>query len=143
MRRRHALSVFLMILVVVAGCSNGEGGFLSRAPEESRSGVEGGPFCGPLEDLDDARRDLIIRATSNLDVEPLIEDIRQLQQEIAGEAPAELRDQVELTNRVYGNYLGVLEAEGYGKAPMDTITSDEYNEASLAQVSFCFQNPGR
>lgn len=105
--------------------------------------MEGGPFCGPLEELDDARIDLIIRATSNLEVESVIEDIRGLQQEISGEAPAELRQQVELTNRVYGAYLDVLVAEGYGKAPMDTITSDEYNSASLAQVSFCFQNPGR
>lgn len=132
-----------MVSMVLVGCNSGESGFLSRAPEESREGVQGGPFCGPLEELDDARRDLIIRATSNLDVEPIIEDIRALQQEIAAEAPSELREQVALTNRVYGNYLNILEAEGYGKAPMDTITSDEYNEAALAQVSFCFQNPGR
>ena len=132
-----------MLSMVIVGCSGGESGFLSRAPEESRAGVQGGPFCGPFEELSDARLDLIIRATSNLDVEPIIEDIRALQQELAAEAPAELRDQVALTNRVYGNYLNVLEAEGYGKAPMDTITSDEYNEAELAQLSFCFQNPGR
>lgn len=105
--------------------------------------MEGGPYCGPLEELDDARRDLIIRATSNLEVESVVEDIRALQQEIAAQAPAELREEVELTNRVYGAYLDVLVAEGYGKAPMDTITSDEYSEAALAQVSFCFQNPGR
>ena len=132
-----------MLSMVIVGCNGGESGFLSRAPEESRQGVQGGPFCGPFEELSDARLDLIIRATSNLDVEPIIEDIRALQQELAAEAPAELRDQVALTNQVYGNYLNVLEAEGYGKAPMDTITSDEYNEAELAQLSFCFQNPGR
>lgn len=132
-----------MLSMVIAGCNGGESGFLSRAPEESRAGVQGGPFCGPFEELSDARLDLIIRATSNLDVEPIIEDIRALQQDLAAEAPAELRDQVALTNRVYGNYLNILEAEGYGKAPMDTITSDEYNEAELAQLSFCFQNPGR
>ncbi|MBA2438312.1 MAG: hypothetical protein H0V52_08195 [Acidimicrobiia bacterium] len=131
-----------MLLMVSAGCSDGDGGFLSRAPEESRE-VEGGPYCGPLEELDDARRDLIIRATSNLEIESVVEDIRSLQEEIAGEAPAELRQKVELTNRVYGAYLDILIAEGYGKAPMDTITSDEYNQAALDQVSFCFQNPGR
>ena len=105
--------------------------------------MQGGPFCGPFEELSDARLDLIIRATSNLDVEPVIEDIRGLQQEVAAEAPAELREQVALTNRTYDNYLNVLEAEGYGKAPMDTITADDYNAAELAQLSFCFQNPGR
>jgi hypothetical protein len=141
--RRHALSGFLMLSVVLAGCSGGESGFLSRAPEESRTGVQGGPFCGPFEELSDARLDLIIRATSNLDVEPVIEDIRGLQQEVAAEAPAELREQVALTNRIYDNYLNVLEAEGYGKAPMDAITADDYNAAELAQLSFCFQNPGR
>lgn len=105
--------------------------------------MEGGPFCGPLEELTDARLDLIIRATSNLEIGSVIEDIRGLQEQIAGEAPAELRQQVQLTNRIYSEYLNVLEEEGYGKAPMDTITSDEYNEAALAQISFCFQNPER
>lgn len=142
MRRRHALSCFLVLLVVLAACNGGGDGFLSRAPEETRE-VEGGPFCGPLEELTDARLDLIIRATSNLQVDSVIEDIRSLQQEIASQAPAELREEVQLTNQVYGNYLNILEAEGYGKAPMDTITSDDYNEAELAQLSFCFQNPGR
>lgn len=142
MRRLHALSGFSVLLVVLAGCNGGDSGFLSRAPEESRV-VEGGPFCGPLEELDDVRLDLIIRATSNLEVDSLAEDIRELQQAIATEAPAELREQVELTNRVYGAYLDILLAESYGKAPMDTITSEEYNQAELAQISFCFQNPGR
>lgn len=105
--------------------------------------MQGGPFCGPLEELTDARLDLIIRATSNLEIRSIIEDIRELQEQLAAEAPAELRQQVELTNRVYGQYLNVLVSEGYGKAPMDTITSDEYNEAALAQISFCFQNPER
>ncbi len=105
--------------------------------------MQGGPYCGPFEELSDARLDLIIRATSNLEVDSLVEDIRGLQQAIATEAPAELRQQVELTNRVYGAYLDILVRDGYGKAPMDTITSDEYNEAELTQLSFCFQNPGR
>ncbi|HWH35278.1 MAG TPA: hypothetical protein VNT56_08165 [Acidimicrobiales bacterium] len=128
--------------MAAAGCSGGGDGFLSRSPEASRQ-VAGGPFCGPLEELLDARRDLIIRATSNLEIESVVDDIRNLQDEIASEAPAELRDEVTLTNRVYSNYVGVLESEDYGKAPMDTITADDYNEAELAQVSFCFQNPGR
>jgi len=143
MRRRHALSCLAVLLVAVSGCNGGDnGGFLSRAPEQSRQ-IEGGPFCGPFEELSDARLDLIIRATSNLEVESLGEDIRGLQQAIATEAPAELREEVQLTNRVYGAYLDILLRDGYGKAPMDTITSDEYNEAELTQLSFCFQNPGR
>lgn len=142
MRRRHALCCFSVLLVALAGCNGGDSGFLSRAPEESRR-VQGGPFCSPLEELSDARLDLIIRATSNLEVDSLVEDIRGLQQATATEAPAEVREQVELTNRIYGAYLDVLVAEGYGKAPMDTITTDEYKAAEIAQVSFCFQNPGR
>lgn len=131
-----------MLLVMTAACSGGGNGFLSRSPEASRQ-VAGGPYCGPLEELLDARRDLVIRATSNLETESVIDDIRNLQEEIASEAPPEVRAEVTLTNQVYSNYLNVLESEGYGKAPIDTITADDYNEADLAQVSFCFQNPGR
>lgn len=142
MRRRHAVSFLLVLVVTATGCSGGDGGFLSRSPERSRQ-VAGGPFCGPLEELLDARRDLIIRATSSLETESVVDDIRNLQEEIASQAPAEVRDDVQLTNQVYSDYLIVLETEGYGKAPMDTITADDYNDAELTQISFCFQNPGR
>ena len=126
--------------MVGASCSSGEGGFLSRAPEQSGE-VEGGPFCGPLEELNDARLELIRRSTSNLEIESTVSEIRELHQEITQEAPAEVRDEVQLTVQVYEDYLEVLEAEGYGKAPMASITSDEYNEAELALLSYCFQNP--
>lgn len=115
---------------------------MSRAPEESNQ-PEGGPFCGPLESLSDARLTLIRRATSNLEIESIVENIEALQQEIAGEAPAELRDEVQLTNQIYSRYARIVLEESYGKAPIEEITSDEYNEAALALVSFCFQNPGR
>ncbi len=115
---------------------------MSRAPEESNE-PEGGPFCGPLEDLMDLRLDLIRQATSNLEIESTVERIEALQQEVGGEAPAELRDEVQLTNQLYGRYARAVVEEGYGKAPIEDITSDEFNEADLAQVSFCFQNPTR
>lgn len=116
--------------------------FLSRAPEES-SEAAGGPFCGPVEELMDARLNLIRRATSNLEIESTVENIQGLQEEIAGEAPAELREEVQLTNQVYGRYAQTVLDQGYGKANIADITSDEFNEADLAVVSFCFQNPGR
>ena len=123
-------------------CSSNEGGFLSRSPEQSNE-VEGGPFCGPLEELMDARLSLIRRATSNLEIETTVENIERLQQEIAAQAPAELRQQVQFTNQVYGRYARTVLEEGYGKAPIEDITSDEYNQADLALLSFCFQNPTR
>ena len=115
---------------------------MSRAPEESTK-VEGGPFCGPFNRLSQAKLDLIRRATSNLEIESTVELIRGLQQEISQEAPPEVRDDVQLTVRVYNAYLSELEANGYGKAPMEDITSDDYNAAELAQQSYCFQNPTR
>ncbi len=136
------LSCCLALFVLIAACGGEEGGFLSRAPEES-SRPEGGPFCGPLESLSDARLALIRRATSNLEIESIVENIEALQQEVAGEAPAELRDEVQLTNQVYSRYARIVLDESYGKAPIEEITSDEYNEAALALVSFCFQNPNR
>jgi hypothetical protein len=131
----------LVLLMVSASCSNGDGGFLSRSPEQSGS-VEGGPFCGPLEELNDAKLDLIRRSTSNLEIESTASEIRELHEEIGQEAPAEIREEVQLTVRVYEDYLSVLEEEGYGRAPMESITSDEFNEAELALLSYCFQNPG-
>ena len=130
------------MLVVAAACSGGSGDGLSRAPEQS-SAVQGGPFCGPFRRLSQARLDLIRRATSNLEIESTVERIRELQQEISQEAPPEVRDDVQFTVRVYSTYLNILEAEGYGKAPMEDITTDEYNAAELAQQSYCFQNPTR
>ncbi len=91
----------------------------------------------------DARLNLIRRATSNLEIESTVEDIERLQQEIAAEAPAEVREQVQFVNQVYGRYARTVLEESYGKAPIEDITSDEYNEADLALVSFCFQNPTR
>lgn len=126
--------------MVATSCNDGEGGFLSRAPEQAGR-VEGGPFCGPLEDLNDAKLELIRRSTSNLDIESTLEEIRELHEAIRQEAPAEVRDEVELTVQVYEDYLEVLEEEGYGKAPMESITSDEYNGAELELLSYCFQNP--
>jgi hypothetical protein len=133
----------LVLFMLLASCnSGGDGGFLSRAPEESTQ-PEGGPFCGPHGEVGRARLDLIRRATSNLEVESTIERIRELHQELLAEAPAEVSQQVQLTVAVYNDYLDVLEEQGYGKAPMEDITSDEYNAAELAQQSYCFQNPGR
>lgn len=91
----------------------------------------------------DARLDLIRRATSNLEIETTVEDIEGLQQAIATEAPAELREDVQFTNRVYGAYARAVLEQGYGKAPFATLTTDEYNEAENDQVAFCFQNPTR
>ncbi len=123
-------------------CNGAEGGFLSRAPEQSNE-PEGGPYCGPLEELLDARLALIRRATSNLEIKSTVEAIERLQQEIASEAPAELREQVQFTNQVYGRYARAVLEQSYGKAPFEDITSDEFNTAENAQVSFCFQNPSR
>lgn len=142
MRRRHVLSCCLALLVVFTACNSGESGFLSRAPEQS-SEPEGGPFCGPLEQLMEARLDLIRRATSNLEIETTVEEIESLQQTIATEAPAELREQVQFTNQVYGTYVRAVLELGYGKAPFATLTTDEFNEADLALSRFCFQNPTR
>lgn len=142
MRRRHGLSCFLVVLVLLASCSGGEGGFLSRAPEES-SKAEGGPFCGPLEQLNSAKLDLIRRATSNLEIDSTVKKIRGLQEKITAEAPPEVRDDARLTVSVYSGYLNVLENEGYGKAPVQDITSDSFNKAELALLSYCFQNPTR
>lgn len=105
--------------------------------------MQGGPFCGPFQRLSQAKLDLIRRATSNLEIESTVELIRELQQEISQEAPAEVRDDVQFTVRVYGTYLNTLESEGYGKAPMEDITTDEFNAAENAQLSYCFQNPSR
>lgn len=143
MRRRHALSCFLVLSTLLASCnSDGGGGFLSRAPEES-SEPEGGPFCGPFDEVTEARLNLIRRATSDLEVESTVERIRELHEELLAEAPPEISQQVQLTVAIYNDYLDVLVEQGYGKAPMDDITSDEFNEAELAQQSYCFQNPGR
>lgn len=131
-----------MILVLLASCSGAEGGFLSRAPEESRK-AEGGPFCGPLEQLTSAKLDLIRRATSNLEIDSTVKKIRDLQEKVTAEAPPEVRDDARLTVSVYSGYLNVLESEGYGKAPMQEITSDSFNKAELALLSYCFQNPTR
>lgn len=129
--------------MLLASCNgDGSSGFLSRAPEESTR-PEGGPFCGPREEVADARLDLIRRATSNLEVESTIERIRELHQELLAEAPPEISSEVQLTVEVYNSYLDVLEEQGYAKAPMEDITSDEFNEAELEQVSYCFQNPER
>lgn len=132
----------LVTLVLGGACSTDGTGVLSRSPEQSTR-AEGGPFCGPFNRLSKAKLALIRRATSNLEIESTIELIRDLQQEISQEAPAEIRDEVQLTVRVYGAYLNILESEGYGKAPMEDITSDEFNAAELAQQSYCFQNPTR
>ncbi len=143
MRRHHGLSCFVVILMAFTACSGGEGeGFLSRAPEAS-SEPEGGPFCGPLEELMDARLALIRRATSNLEIESIIAAIERFQQEIASQAPAELREQVQFTNQVYGRYAQTVLNDGYGKAPFADLTTDEFNEAELALTRFCFQNPTR
>lgn len=142
MRRRHALSCLVVVVGLLASCNGGGGGFLSREPERSTT-PEGGPFCGPLEDLNEAKLDLIRRATSNLDIESTVDRIRSLHEDLTREAPAELRESVQLTVSVYDGYLDVLVEEGYGKAPMDRVTSDEFNQAELAQLSFCFQNPTR
>ncbi len=115
---------------------------MSRAPEESGEPM-GGPFCAPLEALSDARLSLVRRATSNLEIETTVENIEALQQEIAQEAPAELREEVQRTNQTYGRYARAVLEEGYGKAPIGDITSDDYNQDALALVSFCFQNPTR
>ena len=128
--------------MMFTACASEENGFLSRAPEQS-SEPEGGPFCGPLEELMDDRLNLIRRATSNLEIESTVENIERLQEEIASQAPAELREQVQFTNQVYGRYARAVLEEGYGKAPFQDLTTDEYNAAEIAQVSFCFQNPGR
>lgn len=133
----------MVFLMVFTACSGGDdGGFLSRAPEASNE-PEGGPFCGPLEELMDARLALIRRATSNLEIESIVANIERFQQEIASQAPAELREQVQFTNQIYGRYAQAVLNEGYGKAPIADITSDEFNEADLALLSFCFQNPTR
>ena len=139
---RLGLASLLAVVVLLGACNREGGGFLSRSPEQSSETV-GGPFCGPFKRLSQAKLDLIRRATSNLEIESTVELIRGLQQEISQEAPPEVRDEVQLTVRVYGAYLNVLEAEGYGKAPMEDITSDDYNAAELAQQSYCFQNPTR
>ncbi|MBW3581373.1 MAG: hypothetical protein KY431_10090 [Actinobacteria bacterium] len=131
-----------MVLALSTACNSGSDGRLSRAPEQS-SELQGGPFCGPFRRLSQAKLDLIRRATSNVEIESTIELIRELQQEISQEAPPEVRDDVQFTVRVYGTYLNILEAEGYGKAPMEDITTDEFNAAELAQQSYCFQNPTR
>ncbi|MDP9419449.1 MAG: hypothetical protein M3P53_04770 [Actinomycetota bacterium] len=130
------------MLVLAVACNSDSGNGLARAPEQS-SAVQGGPFCGPFRRLSQARLDLIRRATSNLEIESTVERIRELQQEISEEAPPEVREDVQFTVRVYNTYLNVLESEGYGKAPMEDITTDEYNAAELAQQAYCFQNPTR
>ncbi|MGI9120905.1 MAG: hypothetical protein ACR2G7_12425 [Acidimicrobiales bacterium] len=142
MHRRHALSCLLVVFVLLASCSGGQGGFLSRAPEES-SKPQGGAFCGPLAQLNSAKLDLIRRATSSLEIESTVKKIRGLQEKISAEAPPEVRDDVRLTVGVYSGYLDVLESEGYAKAPMKDITSDSFNKAELALLSYCFQNPTR
>lgn len=129
--------------MALAACNGDDGGgFLSRAPEAANVS-EGGPFCGPLEELMDARLALIRRATSNLEIESIIAAIQRFQQEIASQAPAELREQVQFTNQVYGRYAQTVLDEGYGKAPFADLTTDEFNEADLALTRFCFQNPTR
>lgn len=131
-----------MTLLLAGACNSDREGVLSRSPEQTRE-TQGGPFCGPFNRLSRAKLDLIRRATSNLEIESTVELIRNLQQEVSQEAPAEVRDDVQFTVRVYSAYLNILEAEGYGKAPMEDITSDEFNAAELAQQSYCFQNPDR
>lgn len=140
MRRRRVLTSLAALAFFLASCNGGPGGILSRAPEKS-SRAEGGPFCGPLQELNKARLDLIRRATSNLEIETTADRIRRLQEQVTSEAPAEVREEARFTARVYGEYLDVLESQGYGKAPFEKITSDEFNDAELAQVSYCFQNP--
>jgi hypothetical protein len=142
MHRRHALSCSLVIVVLLVSCSGGEGGFLSRSREESAR-AEGGPFCGPLEQLNNAKLDLIRRATSGLEIESTVKKIQDLQEEVTAEAPPEVQDEVRLTVTTYSGYLEVLESDGYAKAPIDRITSDQFNKADLALVSYCFQNPTR
>ncbi|HEV2069800.1 MAG TPA: hypothetical protein VGR26_08405 [Acidimicrobiales bacterium] len=140
MRRRRVLTSLTALAFVLASCNGGAGGMLSRAPEKT-STIEGGPFCGPLQDLNRAKLDLIRRATSNLDIDDTADRIRGLQEQVVTEAPAEVREQARFTTEVYGEYLDVLQNEGYGKAPFEKITSDEFNAAELALVSYCFQNP--
>lgn len=142
MRRRHALSCLLVSFVLLASCSGGQGGFLSRAPEQS-SKVQGGPFCGPLVQLNSAKLDLIRRATSSLEIESTVKKIQGLQEKVSAEAPPEVRDDVRLTVSTYSGYLDALVNDGYAKAPMERITSDPFNKAELALVSYCFQNPTR
>ncbi|HEV2767275.1 MAG TPA: hypothetical protein VGV63_06170 [Acidimicrobiales bacterium] len=140
MRRRRVLTSLTALAFVLASCNGGAGGVLSRAPEKT-STIEGGPFCGPLQDLNRAKLDLIRRATSNLEIDDTAERIRRLQEQVVTEAPAEVREQARFTTEVYREYLDVLQNEGYGKAPFEKITSDEFNAAELALVSYCFQNP--
>ena len=141
MRRRRALSSLTALAFLLASCNGGPGGgMLSRAPEQS-STVEGGPFCGPLQELNQAKLDLIRRATSNLEIANTADRIRRLQEQVVSEAPAEVLEEVRFTAEVYGEYLDVLQEEGYGRAPFEKITSDEFNAAELALVSYCFQNP--
>ncbi len=140
MRRRRVLTSLIALAFVLASCNGGAGGMLSRAPEKT-STIEGGPFCGPLEDLNRAKLDLIRRATSNLEIDDTADRIRGLQEQVVTEAPAEVREEARFTTEVYGEYLDVLQNEGYGKAPFEKITSDEFNAAELALVSYCFQNP--
>lgn len=140
MRRRRLLTSLAALAVVLASCNSAGEGFLSRAPEKSTR-AEGGPFCGPLQELNQAKLDLIRRATSNLEIKTTAERIRRLQEQTTAEAPAEVREQARFTAQVYGEYLEVLENEGYGKAPFEKITSDEFSDAELALVSYCFQNP--
>lgn len=140
MRRRHVLTCLAALAVLLASCNGGPGGILSRAPEKSTQ-VEGGAFCGPLQELNQAKLDLIRRATSNLEIKTTAERIRRLQEKTTSEAPAEVREEARFTAQVYGEYLDVLQNEGYGKAPFEKITSDEFSDAELVLVSYCFQNP--
>lgn len=141
MRRRRALTSLTALAFLLVSCNGGPGGgMLSRAPEQS-STVEGGPFCGPLQELNQGKLDLIRRATSNLEIDKTADRIRRLQEQVVSEAPAEVREEVRFTAEVYGEYLDVLQEEGYGRAPFEKITSDEFNAAELALVSYCFQNP--
>ncbi len=141
MRRRRVLTSLTALAFLLVSCNGGPGGgILSRAPEQS-STVEGGPFCGPLQELNQAKLDLIRRATSNLEIDNTADRIRRLQEQVVSEAPAEVREEVRFTAEVYGEYLDVLQEEGYGRAPFEKITSDEFNAAELALVSYCFQNP--
>lgn len=140
MRRRRLFTSLTALAFLLASCNDGPGGILSRAPEKT-SRPEGGAFCGPLQELNKAKLDLIRRATSNLEVDNTADRIRRLQDQVVSEAPAEVREEVRFTAQVYGEYLDVLQEQGYGKAPFEKITSEEFNAAELALVSYCFQNP--
>lgn len=140
MRRRRVLTSLTALAFLLASCNGGSDGMLARAPERN-SRPEGGAFCGPLQDLNKAKLDLIRRATSNLEVNSTADRIRRLQDEVVSQAPAEVAEEVRFTAQVYGEYLDVLQDQGYGKAPFERITSEEYNAAELALVSYCFQNP--